>query len=157
ENLLGRNISARSDRSLGFLLHQVRQLVVPRETEIDQHRGFPTQDHIARLKIEMDDMLAMDVVQGKGDLGANRSNFVRYQRYAGEERLYRRACDKFHHDVRALEITSGDETWSVRPGEARQDHLLDLVADDGKRIFAGPQQRDFHDHRQAISVACYAP
>src|SRR5262245_60184855 len=71
ENLLGRNISARSDRSLGFLLHQVRQLVVPRETEIDQHRVFPTQDHIARLEIEMDDMLAMDVVQGKGDLGAS--------------------------------------------------------------------------------------
>ena len=72
---------------------------MPREIEIDQHRVFSTQDHVARLEIEMDDVLAMDVVQRKGNTGANFGKFIRWERHAVEERLHRFARDEFHHDV----------------------------------------------------------
>ena len=102
-------------------------------------------------------MLAVDVVQGKSDLGADRRNLVRRQRRFVEQRFHRRAGDKFHHDIRPLEIASGDKARRVRPSEPRQNHLLDFVADDGERIFTGPQQRDLHQHRQIIAIARHAP
>ena len=49
ENLFGRDVGASSDRSFRVLLYQVGQLIVPRQSEIDQNRIVSTQDHIARL------------------------------------------------------------------------------------------------------------
>ena len=42
EHLLGRDIGAGSNRALRFLLHQIGQLIVPRQPEIDQHRIVAT-------------------------------------------------------------------------------------------------------------------
>src|SRR5262249_54165789 len=65
ENLFGRDVGSSSDRSFRVLLYQVGQLIVPRQSEIDQNRIVSMQDHIARLQIEMDHVLTMDVVQSK--------------------------------------------------------------------------------------------
>ena len=49
QHLFGRDIRASSNRALRLFLHQVRQLVMLREAEIDQYRFVSAQDHIAGL------------------------------------------------------------------------------------------------------------
>ena len=63
----------------------------------------------------MDHVLAVDVVQGEGDLGADRGDLVRRQRRLFQQATSREVSgDEFHHDVRLLEIAGGDETRHMR-------------------------------------------
>src|SRR5204863_2236584 len=62
-----------------------------------------------------------------------------------------RAGDALHHDAGLLrEVAAGDELRYMRTAERRQDHLLDLEADDGRRVVAAAQARHLHDERQRI-------
>ena len=85
----------------------------------------------------MHHVLTVDIVQGQGDLCANRGDLIGRQRSFLQQRFYRWAGDEFHHDIRPLEIPGGDEARDVRARKPRQDHLLNLVANDREWIFAG--------------------
>jgi hypothetical protein len=59
---------------------------VARQAEVDQHRlAVVAQDHVARLEIEMDDVLAVQVVQRKGDPGADTCDLLGRQRRLVEQ------------------------------------------------------------------------
>ena len=102
-------------------------------------------------------MLAVDVVQGKSDLGADRRNLRQEAVAFCRAAISPTGRRQFHHDIRPGEIASGDKARHVWASKSRQNHLLDLVADDGKRILTGPQQRDLHQHWQIIAIARNAP
>ena len=130
---------------------------MPRQAEIDQYRFVSAQDHVAGLQIEMDHVLSMNVVQGECDFRANCRDFVGWQRRFFQQRLQRGARNKLHHDIRPLEIAGGDEARHMLTRETGQDHLLDFISDYGERIFAGPQQRNLHQHWSVITVSRHAP
>ena len=72
EQLLGRHIGSRAERQPEFLLHQVGKLGVMRKAKIKQH-GFAVRPYrdVARLDVEMDDMLPMQIVQSGRDFHAD--------------------------------------------------------------------------------------
>ena len=69
-----------------------------------------------------------------------------------EARPQRLALNPLHHDIGlACPIAAGDEARHMGAGQQRHQHLLDLVADDGGRIFAALDARHLHDQREIFS------
>jgi hypothetical protein len=83
-----------------LFLQEVRQLIVARQAEVDQHGLAALADHdVARLHVVVNDVLAMDVVQRGGDLRADVRNALRRERRFFKHRQQRGAGDSLHHDV----------------------------------------------------------
>ena len=101
QHLLRRDVGCRSHRDPELLGQKVREPVVAGEAEIDQHRlAAVAEHHVARLEIEVDDVLPVQRVQREGDLRADPRHLLRIQRrplQTGPERV---AVDLLHHDVR---------------------------------------------------------
>src|SRR5688572_10154436 len=51
----------------------------------------------------------------------------------------------------------GNEARNVRPGQARQDHLLHFEPDDGARIVAPADERHLHDEGTVETAVRHAP
>ena len=76
KQLLGRNVGRGAERHAKFLLHQIRQVIVTRQAEIQEHRLAARPQHdVARLDIEVNDVLAVQIVQRLGDLQCNADGF----------------------------------------------------------------------------------
>ena len=92
--LLRRHVGRGAVGQPELLLHQVGQLVVLRQPEIDQHGFARGAEHdVARLDVEMDDMLAVQVVERGRDLPADLGDLIVGQRQFAKpavERLARR-------------------------------------------------------------------
>ena len=92
-------------------------------------------------------MLPMQVVQCGGDFQADVGNFRIGQWQLGEPLEQRRSGDALHHNIGLhRKIAGGNELWHVHAGQARQDHLLHLKADDRRRVLAFCDSRYFHQH-----------
>ena len=146
-HLLGREIGCGADRQAELFRQQVRQLVVPRQSEIDQYRLAALAPHdVCRLEVEMDHMLAVHVVQRRRDPRADVGDGHGIERRAFVKREKGTPRQVLHHDVGlAREIGGGDEARHVRARQPRQDHLLDLEADDRPRALAIGDERDLHE------------
>ena len=65
QHLLGRNVRRRSHREPELLGQQIREPVVAGQAEVDQHRvAGVAKHHVARLEVEVDDVLAVERVEG---------------------------------------------------------------------------------------------
>ena len=150
-HLLGRHVRPGAHRQREFLVQQVGQVVVARQAEIDQHGGaVGAEQDVAGLDVQVHQVLAVQVVQRGGHARADLDHFIECQRGFFELGQQRRARDALHHDVGlAGEVALGDVLRHVAAGEHRQDHLLDLEADDGGRVFAALDARHLHDQLQA--------
>ena len=72
EQLFGRDVGRGAERHAEFFLHQIGQLIMMRQAVIEQHGFARRAEHdVARLDIEMDDVLAMQIVQRGGDFHAD--------------------------------------------------------------------------------------
>ena len=149
EDLLGRHVGRRPVRDAELLVHEVRELVVVREAEVDERRLARLAHHdVRRLDVEVDDVLVVEVAErgrdldpDPGDLGVGERELVELR----EERLPR---DVLHHDVGLHgEVARGDELRHVDARQAREDHLLHLEADDRGRILALEHRGDLHEER----------
>jgi hypothetical protein len=107
-DLLGRHVGRGPHRQLELLLEQVGKQVVPRQAEVDQHRPSPSLPSgsrrsmtVARLDVEVDDALPVQVVQRRRDPGAELRDLVDGQRRGVEALAQRAALDPLHDDVRA--------------------------------------------------------
>ena len=97
------------------------------------------------------DVLPVQVVQRRCDAGADLGDFVQGQRRLVGARGQAGGLDALHHDVGLVrEVAARDVARHVWSAQGRQDHLLDLEADDRRRVLAGPQARDLHQQRPAI-------
>ena len=89
-HLLGRHVGPGADRHRELLGQQVGQLLVARQAEVDQHRlAVVAQDDVAGLQVEVDDVLAVQVVQRDRDLDADLDDLVERQRRLVEARPQR--------------------------------------------------------------------
>ena len=118
------------------------------QSEIDQHRFARGTEHdAARLDVVMDDVLAVQVGKGVRDLDPDDPRFFIRDRQIVEPLVERLARNALQHDIGlACEIAGTETGGHVRPGQSRQDHLLHLEADDGRRILAFGDPRDLHQH-----------
>ena len=159
EQLLGRHVGRRAEGQPELLLHQVGKLIVMREAEVEENGFAVRPEHdVARLDVEMDDMLPMQIVQSRGDFHADVGDLRIGQREIRQPRQQRLAGDPFHHDVGLHgKIAGGNEFWNVRAGQARQDHLLHFETDDGGWILAFADSRHLHQHRHRRVGARDAP
>ena len=159
QHLLGRDVGAGAHGQVELLGQQVGQLRVVGEAEVDQHGGaVGAEQHVARLHVEVDDVLRVQRLQRQRHARADVRDFFRRQRRLRQARAQRLARHALHHQVRLrAEVTGGDEARHMRAGEARQDHLLHLETDDGGRIVVGAQARDLHDQRQGMLGVAHAP
>ena len=68
QQLLGRHVLGGAGRLVELLLQQIRQMLVARQAEIDQHglAGRPEQ-HVGRLEVEMEHVLLVQVAEGVGN------------------------------------------------------------------------------------------
>jgi hypothetical protein len=153
QHLLRGDVRSGAHGQAELLGQQVGQPIVARQAKIDQHGVAVGPEHdVARLDVVMDDVLLVQIVQGLGDARADARDLVHGQRQLLEAGAQRLPLQQFHDDVGLrLESAAGDPARHVRAVQHRQDHLLDLEADDGRRIVA--QQRDLH-HRRAWPVGC---
>ena len=160
-HLLGRHVRARAQRQAEFLVQQVGQLVVARQAEVHQHRGAVVAEHdVAGLDVQVHQVLAVQLVQRGGDAGADLGDLLHRQRRVVQARAQRVAGDALHHDVGlAREVAARHELRHVRAVQRRQDHLLDLEADDAGRVLAALDARHLHDQRHrlaGVSVTVHA-
>jgi hypothetical protein len=157
--LLRRHVGRGSERLTKLLGQEIGQAFVPGKAVIDENRlaGVPDH-HIARLDVEMDHVLEMQVVQGMRHLRSDRDDFRPGQRNLVEPALERFARDPLHDDVgHGIERARRDEAGHMRTRETRHDHLLGLEADDGQRIIAVDQHRDLHDQRRGLATSGNGP
>ena len=90
QQLLRRHVGRGAEGHAELLLHQIGQLVVVRQAEIDQHGLAARPEHdVARLDVEMNDMLPVQVVQRVRDLRADLGDFRIGQRQLVEPRQQR--------------------------------------------------------------------
>ena len=127
QHLLGRDVGPGADRPVELLGDEVGKLVVARQAEIDQHRlAVVAQDDVARLEVEMDDVLADGCRAARhATLAPMRATSSAGSGVLSSSVLSELSGDELHHDVGLLEIAGRDEARHVRAGEPRQDHLLD--------------------------------
>ena len=120
-----------------------------RESVVDQNRFAGRAEHdVARLDVEMDHVLPMQVVQRSGNLDADLRHFFHRQRCIVEARAQRLAADQFHHDVRLHgEVAGADVARHVDAFQLRHDHLLDFEADDRCRIVVVAEDGNLHQQR----------
>src|ERR1051325_9569074 len=104
-------------------------------------------DHVARLEIEMNDLLRVQIVQRGRDLGANRRDLLGGGRRLIDALLERLARDEFHHNIWIGKIARRDEAWRVWAAEPGQDHALYFEAHDGEWVLARAYERNFHHQR----------
>ena len=149
EQALRRHVGRGAIGQTEFFLQQIRQLVVMRQAEIDQHafaRG--TKHDAARLDVVMNDILPVQVGERGGDLAAEHPRLFVRDRQIVDPAIERLAGNALHDDVRLPgEIAGAEAARHVRPRQPRQDHLLHLEADDGGRILALGNARDLHQQR----------
>ncbi len=136
QHLLRRDVGRRSHRQPELLGEKIGKPVVAREAEIDEHRlAALAEHHVARLEVEVDDVLAVQRVKREGDLRADPCHLLGVQRRPVQPGPERVATDVLHDDVRLRrEVARGDEQRNVRTLEDGQDHLLHLEADDRRGI-----------------------
>jgi hypothetical protein len=151
EDLLRRDVGAGAHGHAELLGQEVGQVVVVRQAEIDQDRlAAGPEDHVGGLQVQVDHVLAVDVVERERDRRADPRDLLGRQRRPLGERRERGPLDQLHHDVGlGGEVAGGDVSRNVRPAESRQDHLLDLEADDRDGIVAVAEHGDLHDHRES--------
>ena len=151
-HLLGRHVGHGAHRQVELLVEQIGQVVMAAQAVVDQHRlAARTEQDVARLDVEMDDVLAVQVVQRRGHPRADRGDLVDRQRRRIQLRAQRVAGDVLHDDVGpGREVALGDEARHMHAAQHRQDHHLDLEADDGGRILAALDARHLHQHRQPM-------
>ena len=156
-HLLGRDVRPGAHRQLELLLEQVGQAVMARQAEVDEHRvaalpvGAASKEDVAGLHVEVHDVLAVQLVQRDGDPPADVDHLVDRQRRRIEPLAQRGPGDALHHEIRlAAAVAARDELRHVRPRQRGQDHLLDLEADDARRVVAAQHARHLHDEGQAV-------
>jgi hypothetical protein len=152
EHLLGGNVGRGAERQVELFREKIGQLIVPREAEIDQHRlTRGPHHHVGGLEVEMDHVLAVEVVESGCDFGADLRDALRRQRRLLDERQERGRIDALHHDVGLnVEAPLRDEARHMGAFQPWQDHPLDLEAHDGARALAIGDERDLHDQGQGI-------
>ena len=150
-HLLGRHVRPGAQGQAELFVQQVGQVVVARQAKVDQHRLPIGPEHdVAGLDVEVDHVLAVQRMHGGGHPRADLDHLVDRQRRGVQARLQGVALDLLHHDVRrAGEVALGDEGGHARATQRRHDHLLDLEADDGRRVFVAAHPRHLHQQRQA--------
>ena len=133
-----------------MLGEEIRIAGVPREAEVEEHGvAVRTQHHVLRLQVEMDHALLMDAVQRVGDRRADRLHGVDRKRRALDDCREALAFDLLHHDERMdVEFADRDDLRHERPGEPRENRLLDLEAHDAERRLAAAHPRHFHHERE---------
>ena len=103
----------------------------------------------------MDDVLAVQVVHGRGDGARQPGDFRRRQRCAGGDVRQAHAFDAFHDEPgRPLEIAAGDQARHMRPLDPAEDHLLHLEADQAAGMAAEAQPGDLHQKREGRRGGC---
>ena len=158
-DLLGCQIHPVADRRAEFLLEQIRIVAVTGQPEVDQHGLAAGAKHdVTRLDVEVNDVLDVDVVERGGDSRPDRRQLAGVERRVVQSRAERRPGDELHHDV-GLDrpIPGGEESRDVETGKGRQDHLLDLEADERRRIRAVAEGGDLHDERRRDVRPGHAP
>jgi hypothetical protein len=104
---------------------------------------------LPRLDIKMNHILPVQIVQGCGNFQPDLDNLGVGQRQLGEPLQQRFSRNAFHHDIGLhAEVARRNELWNVDAGQARQNHLLHLEADDRRRILAFGEFRYLHQHRR---------
>jgi hypothetical protein len=151
EDLLGRDIGAGAERAVDLFGRQIGQAEVAGKPEIEQHRFAAVTDHdVARLEVEVNDVLPVQVLERVGDARAHIGDLFGRKRQIVQTVPERAARDQFHHQIGIVEIAGRDEGRHVRAGEPRKDDLLGLVADDRQRILARQQERQLHHQRLCV-------
>ncbi len=152
EDLLRRHIGRRAVGQAKFLVHQVGQKQVAGKAVVDQHglAGLAKHD-VRRFDVEMDDVLTVQVDEGRGDPAAERGDLLGRPGQIVEHRIERFAGEPFEHDIGlGGEIAVGDEARHMAARETGQDHLFHLETDDHCRIGAGPHFRHLHQHGEVV-------
>ena len=149
QHLLRRHIGRGAIGQAEFLHHQVRQLVVMREAIINQHHlAIGAEQHIGRLEIKVDHMLAVKIMQRRGNFCAQCRNIGAGHRQVFKSGQQRGRVDMLHHQIGlGGKIPHSHIFGHMNALEARQNHLLHLEADNGRRVFALMDHRHFHQHR----------
>jgi hypothetical protein len=140
------NVRAGPDRKAELLGKEIRQPIVSRDPEVDDHglTAFP-EHHVARLDVEVDDVLAVDVVQGGRHAGADRGNLGIGEGHPVQLGAQRVAVDPLHDDEwLRRETPRRHVAGRVVPGQRRQNHHFHLEGHDRRRVFRFPESRDFH-------------
>ena len=150
--LLGRDIGEGAHRNLELFRQQIGQLVMPRQAKVDaDHVPGRTAQEIGRLQVQMRDMLAVQVMHGPHHRHRKRHHFIRRARCGPKQRQQRPAVDPFGHQIgHHRKIAHGDHPRHMHAGQARQDHLLHLEADNRRCVIAVQDRGHFHDHRQRM-------
>ena len=159
EQPLGRHVGRGAVGQPEFFLQQIRQLVVMRQPEIDQH-GFAggAKHDAARLDVVMDDVLRVQVGQRGRDLADDDPRLFVGNRQLAQALVKRLAGNALDHDIGLPREIAGPEAGRhVRPRQPRQDHLLHLETDDGGRILAFGNPRHLHQHRRVAVGPGHAP
>ncbi len=143
---LGRHVRRSAVRQAELLLQQIRQVVVMRQAEVNQHCLAALAEHdAARLDVVMDHVLPVQVGQRARDPGDELPGFVIRQRQVGQPLVERGATDALDHDIGLVREIAGAETGrNVRPRKPRQDHHLHLEGDDRGGILALRDPRYLH-------------
>mmetsp|Transcript_10601 Transcript_10601/g.43296 ORF Transcript_10601/g.43296 Transcript_10601/m.43296 type:complete len:454 (-) Transcript_10601:1354-2715(-) len=154
-DLLRAHIGPGAHRQRELLLQQIGQLLMAAQAEIDQHRGAIRAEHdVAGLDVEVNDMLAVQRRQRRGDAGANVGDLLDGQGRVVQPRAQRVARNALHHDEGlARPVAAGHEAGHMRPAELGHQHLLDLEADDGGGVFAALDARHLHQQLGAAVAA----
>jgi hypothetical protein len=111
-----------------------------RKAEVEQY-GFAVraQDHVFGLEVEVIHVLDMHAVHRVGERGANAGDCWWWQRRTLDHLAQAFAFDSLHRNVRRLrQVARSDKARHMRPGQGRQDHLLDFEALDADGRFARP-------------------
>ena len=150
EQPLGRHVGRGAVGQPEFFLQQVGQLIVMRQSEIDQHGLARGAKHdAARLDVVMDDVLPVQVGQRGGDLADDGPRLFIGDRQIGQALVERLARNALDHDIGLPREIAGPEAGRhVRPRQPRQDHLLHLETDDGGGILSLGYPRHLHQHRR---------
>ena len=159
QKLLGRHIGRGAVGKAELFLHEIRELQVMGQPVVDEH-GFARgpEQNVARLDVEVDHMLAMDVVECGRELPADFRDLLIRQWQIRETHQERFPRNPLHNNVRVdREISRRNELRDVEPGDPRHDHLLHLEADDRRRVLPFAQHRHLHEERHVDAGLLDAP
>ena len=106
----------------------------------------------------MNDVLPVQIGQRGRDLSADHPRLFVRDRQLVDPAIQRLAGNALHDDVGLpVEIAGAETARHVRARQPRQDHLLHLEADDGRRILALGNPRDLHQQRHGDAGMRHRP